>query len=278
MAFLSGKEAGVPYSLSRWTDLPASQSKWDWFKKCLASNKMVAIDPRSGIPKTWSLYPQDTAGLVFWTKNPTNLLKDRELIRSYKVAVHMTATGWEEVEKGAPTLEESGVLMVKAAKAFKTVYWRFSPIPQLPETELLRRFQRLLAYAHIARVKRVYFSFLQENDEMPETRTVEERFRILNDLAEEARAFGVEPMLCDNDKSFEARQGLFQTGACVPPSDFVSDVHTDNCGCATMVDPFSINESCSYGCRYCYAADKSLSPKKRNTTKSRRLEVVHECP
>jgi sulfatase maturation enzyme AslB (radical SAM superfamily) len=41
----------------------------------------------------------------------------------------------------------------------------------------------------------------------------------------------------------------------------------EGCGCALAVDPFTINETCTMGCSYCYAADKSLASKKRNTTK-----------
>ena len=48
---------------------------------------------------------------------------------------------------------------------------------------------------------------------------------------------------------------------------------SEGCGCVLMADPFTINESCTFGCQYCYAADKSLAPKKRNTTKGH-LPVV----
>ena len=77
MSLLSGVDEGVPYSLSRYTDVP--NSKWAWFQSCLESKKMVAFDPRkASAPGVWSLQPEDTLGLVFWTKNPMNLLLSQE--------------------------------------------------------------------------------------------------------------------------------------------------------------------------------------------------------
>jgi hypothetical protein len=272
MSLMSGVTEGVPYSLSRWTDVPAS--KWSWFESCLQHSQMVAFDPRTSVPSVWSLQPEDTLGLVFWTKNPTNLVRNKELLKPYDVTVHVTATGWSEVEKGAPTLEESGELLFQTAKAFKTVYWRFSPIPQLPERELLIRFQRLLGYASVAGLRKVFVSFLQSNDRVPETRGATERFELLNSMADEAKAFGIDAVLCGDDHSFDDFQGAkFSLGPCVNPVDFHSQhpIHLENCGCVLMVDPFTVNEACQYGCSYCYAADRSLSKNKRNTT---RLTVV----
>ena len=268
----SGVAERIPYSLSRWTDVPSS--KWSWFEACLDSKKMVAFDPRTSAPGVWSLSPEDTLGLVFWTKNPTALLQSRDRLDPYDVTVHMTATGWAEVEKGTPSIEEAGRLLVRTARAFKKTYWRFSPIPILPDAELLRRFQRLLGFAAIAGIKQTFVSFLQENDKIPETRTPESRFSILNMLADEADTFGVEVVLCKDDRTFEGWGGArFTTEACVQPADFGEGrVHLENCGCVLMVDPFTVNEACQFGCAYCYASDKGLSVKRRNTT--RHLSVV----
>jgi hypothetical protein len=260
----SGATAGVPYSLSRWTDVAVS--KWRWFEDCLKAGKMVAFDPRTATPGVWSLAPEDTLGLVFWTKNPENMINHRRVLSPYEVIVHMTATGWEEVEKGAPTLEESTVRMMVAAKAFKT-YWRFSPVPLLPQNELFTRFCKICECAMVAGMDRVFVSFLQENDRMPETRSVQERFDILNIMSEKAASFNVDVILCADDQSFAEWSGaLFKTDACVQPTDFGKGVQSENCGCVLMVDPFTINEACQYDCKYCYAGDQSLSPERRDTT------------
>ena len=269
----SGLVEGIPYSLSRWTDI---SSKWAWFEACLDSKKMVAFDPRTSAPGVWSLSPEDTLGLVFWTKDPTALIQNRARLAPYDVTVHVTATGWAEVEKGTPSIEEAGQLLVRTAQAFRKTYWRFSPIPILPDAELLRRFQKLLGFAAIAGIKQTFVSFLQENDKLPENRTPESRFALLNSLADMAHAFGVQVVLCRDDRTFEGWSGAqFTTEACVQPADFGGQVPLEDCGCVLMVDPFTINEACSFGCHYCYASDKSLSVKKRNTTRTTRsLHVV----
>ena len=263
----SGLTSGVPYSISRWTDVPAT--RWAWFKSSLEQNMMVAFDSRTSVPGVWSLRPYDTLGFLFWTKDPTNLISDKEVLQDYRVIVHMTATGWSEVERGAPTLDESGRLLVATAKAFD-VRWRFSPIPLLPTYEVVTRFQRLAVYAADAGLDSVYTSFLQENDRIPESRTPFERFELLNVLADEASAFGLKVVHCNDDRSFLDFQGSrFQTGICADPLDFAPEngVAAESCGCVHMVDPFTINEACKFDCSYCYAGDKTLAPAKRNTTR-----------
>jgi len=264
----SGLAEGVPYSLSRYTDLPAA--KWGWFESCLAAGQMIAFDSRTGTPSVWSLSPAATLALVFWTKHPGNLIASQLRLEPYRVVVHMTATGWREVEKGTPTIEEAGRLLVEAAKVFSTIRWRFSPIPLLPGQMVLERFRYLLEYAHSASLREVFVSFLQPNDSIPETRGTSERFELLNRLAEAANPAGVRVVLCRDDRSFDDWQGAkFEIAPCVPAADFLRDgLALESCECVAMVDPFTINESCRYRCQYCYAGDKSLASKKRDTVRS----------
>lgn len=264
-----GIEESVPYSLSRWTDVPAA--KWGWFKGVLAEGAMIAFDPRTALPSMWSLKPEDTLGLNFWTKDPTNLLADRELLKPYKVKIHLTITGWEEVEKGAPTLREACNLLTRTTMAYgaENVTWRFSPVPVV--ADVADRFGRICVKASRAGVREVYLAFLQENDLMPETRSVREREEVLRKLGERAAVFGIQVKLCADDQQLLQRGVVHYNvshGVCAGPGDWGGLPPAEGCGCAIMIDPFSVNESCTFGCQYCYAADKSLQPKKLNTTRS----------
>ena len=255
--------------MSRWTDVPAA--KWAWFRGVLAEGSMLAFDPRNALPSEWSLKPEDTLGLNFWTKDPRNLLIDRELLKPYKVKIHMTITGWEEVEKGAPTLKDALWLLEDTAKVFgaENVTWRFSPVPLV--TDVADRFGRICAKASRAGVREVYLAFLQENDLMSETRTVSEREELLKKLGDRAAVFGIHVKLCADDQRLLQGGCLHHNvshGICAGPADWGGLPEAEGCGCAIMIDPFSINESCTFGCQYCYAADKSLLPKKINTTRS----------
>ena len=99
----SGKAENLLYSLSRWTDLPIA--KWSWFRQRLEQGWMLGIDPRTAMPGRWSLRPEDVLGLVFWTKNPTNLIEDAALLSEFPLVIHVTLTGWTEVEHGAPNIK-----------------------------------------------------------------------------------------------------------------------------------------------------------------------------
>jgi DNA repair photolyase len=235
---------------------------------------MIAFDPKLGVPSVWSLAPRDTLALVFWTKDPSKLIASQLRLQPYNVIVHMTATGWREVEPGAPTLEESGRLLVEACRAFSRVHWRFSPIPLVPDQLVLERFKRLLEYAVRAGRPEVFVSFLQPNDMLPETRSATARFDLLNRLAEEANPAGLQVLLCKDDRTLDDWQGAqYGLAPCVPVSDFgAQGLPMEACECVIMVDPFTINESCSYGCQYCYAGDKTLAVRKRNSIRG--LPVV----
>lgn len=271
MELRSGRKENLPYSLSRWTDVPAA--KWEWLKSALAAGEMTAFGPRSVVPARWSLAPEETLGLVIWTKNPTNVLKDRKLLAPYRVKIHITATGWVEVEKGAPDMHESSALIYKTVRAFgaENVTWRFSPVPLIPE--VVERFERIAHTARHIGLDRVYLSFLQTNDLVPETRTDAERLALLGRLGEAGSRWGIKVLLCNEDRLLAGTEPPrnVASGICAPPEAFelpnLEKPASEGCGCSLMVDPFTINESCTYGCTYCYASDKNLSDKKRNTTK-----------
>lgn len=277
MYLRSGRMENIPYSLSRWTDVPAA--KWPWFLSALDEGSMLAFDQRDIVPSRWSLRPEDVLCLLFWTKDPSTLLRDRKVLQPFNVQVHVTVTGWSEVEKGAPNLIEGAVLLQRTALAYgpHNVVWRFSPVPALPDEEVIDRFRRILAVAAPAGIREVMLSFLQPNDRVPETRNLADRMRLMHHLALLAEPHGVRVSLCNDDRSlpwhtWEDHPDNLGPGICVPPESFQGDCRTETCGCALMADPFALNESCVFGCTYCYASDQSLAVRKRNTT--RHLPVV----
>lgn len=264
----SGKAENLPYQLSRWTDLPGA--RWEWFKEQLGQGSMVAFDQRDAMPDRWSLAPEDVLGFVFWTKNPANLIKDRDLILPhYKSVVHMTLTGWTEVELGAPTLYQGLDLMEKTVAAGFETTWRFSPIPMVED--VLDRFEAIAATVEGLGLKEVFVSFLQNNDRLPERRSDEVKFELLHAMSD---CTNLRIKLCAEDRltiPHTVAKGVCESaerfGASGPPP-------REGCGCAYSIDPFTVNESCTMGCLFCYAADTSLSRKKHNTTTARHLTVL----
>lgn len=281
MRIINAKDQNIPYSFSRWTDVSASQNKWDWFMACMAQGHMIAFDPRSGIPGHWSLKPEETFGMVWWTKNPTNLLKEKAMFDGHRLKVHLTITGWEEVEKGAPKTEDAAELACRTAEVFgvENTIWRFSPVPLVEDA--VARFEKIAKIVSSGGIKKTYLSFLQTNDLVAETRSKEDRLTLLLEFSRIAEPLGLQVYLCNEDTLLHRVNGMpanLSAGVCQPPEDFdlagYSRGPSEGCGCILMADPFTINESCSLGCTYCYASDKELSSKKRNTTKGVVLPVI----
>ena len=111
---------------------------------------------------------------------------------------------------------------------------------------------------------------------MGEPRKVEQRLETLDALARVVAPLDIEVLLCNEDRTLEGRvqEGNLSNGICAEPFfGGNGPAQVEGCGCVLMADPFTINESCTMGCSYCYAADKTLSTKKRNTTKVS-LEVL----
>lgn len=275
MQIIDGRAQGIPFSLSRWTDVVASPNKWEWFRMQMAQGHMIAFDPRSAMPGRWSLKPESTLGMVFWTKNPENLILERKMFEGHNLKIHVTITGWEEVEKGAPKTEKAAELLCQVAELYgsNNVTWRFSPVPLVADA--YERFVKIAKIVSKSDVNRVYLSFLQPNDRVPETRDREERLELITRFAGTASLYGLNVLLCNEDRLLSKVSGLpsnLSAGICQAPEDFSLAGYdmppSEGCGCVLMADPFTINESCTLGCTYCYAADKTLSDKKRNTTKS----------
>lgn len=257
-----GAKEGLIYSLSRWTDLPAA--KWEWFAERLSQGWMYGIDPRTGIPAPWSLTPSETLGLVFWTRQGSSLVSGSKLLRAYKKVIHFTLTGWTEVEHRAPDITQGLELLRGLVGEFgaDSVTWRFSPVPLVPD--VLPRFVRIAEAAASLGLTRVYLSFLQDNDFMPEHRAVSYRRDL---LAAMAGATSLDILLCNEDRETLAGADVgVRSGVCEDGQGFSRTPQLERCGCALAVDPFTRNEACVYGCSYCYAADVSGSPRKRNTT------------
>ena len=271
---LSGRELNFPYSLSRWTDVPID--KWEWFKSVMAQREMLGFHPEQMVPYRWSLRADDTLGFIFWTKDPTNVIWANLPEKGYKVKLHVTVTGWEEEEPGAPNLQTAAnnLSMAYHVLGADSVIWRFSPIPILPQADLISRFQLILARTSESEVKRVYTSFLQANDLMPETRSEMDRLNLLVQMGEVAQQYGVKVLLCNEDKLLAKHPDLHpnvSSGVCAPPEDFAlpkrDKPSSEGCGCVLMVDPFNINESCRVGCKYCYVTDREGSPHRSDSSR-----------
>jgi hypothetical protein len=257
MELRSGRQQALPYSFSRWTDVPIA--KWDWFMEQVAMGHFWGFDPRLAVPDRWSLAPEETLGLIFWSKDPSNLLDSPLLDMGYNIRLHHTITGWgKRMEPNAPTVGQALRTLGRACRALgpENVRWRFSPIPVDPDC--LIWFDRLVHGAAAAGLREVYCSFLQENAKVPETRSLRDRSDLLDQMGSLAERVGVKVLLCREDKIPMVPGSNVQPGVCAPAEDFElpgDPSPREGCGCGLAIDPFTRNEACPVGCRYCYTVD-----------------------
>ncbi|MCX6637307.1 MAG: DUF1848 domain-containing protein [Acidobacteria bacterium] len=151
-------------SASRRTDIPAFYSRW--FLRRLAEGFCDWINPFGGQVLHVSLRPQDTLGIVCWTRNPAPLAASLGALQQagYGFAFHFTINGYPgELESHNPPVET-------ALRAFRDLarrlpagraWWRYDPIlltEATPSAWHERNFSRL-AEALEGQTRRCYFSF-----------------------------------------------------------------------------------------------------------------------
>lgn len=248
------------YSASRRTDMVA-----------FAPNRVVEKVRRS----------RKLEAIVFWTKDPTNLVHHSGLSWISKtipsiVQLTVTGLGGSEWEASVPTLEKVVHAAGELAKQIPAaaIRWRFDPIIATPDI-----FERFLLVKHklaeaLGVVDAVTVSFpdpykkavqrIKESGlEWPEV-TQQQKEDIIRVMAE---SFGVdasapvklccEPELlnlpgvgqahCIDDMLLKKIYGLDLGGLDKDPSQRVA------CGCVKSTDIGSYDMACPHACRYCYA-------------------------
>ena len=117
-------------SASRSTDIPAFYA--DWFFHRLSIGYSVWTNPFSGV-KSYISY-QDTRFVVFWSKNPENLIPHLDYLRERGIGCYVQYTlndyVAEGLEKGVPSVQKRidtfKRLVDKLGKG--GVIWRFDPL------------------------------------------------------------------------------------------------------------------------------------------------------
>ena len=258
-------------SASRRTDIPAFYSRW--FLRRLAEGFCDWINPFSGQVLRVSLRPQDTLGIVCWTRNPAPLAASLDALQQagHRFAFHFTINGYPgELESHNPPVET-------AVRAFRDIarrlpagcaWWRYDPIlltEATPSAWHERNFSRL-AEALEGETRRCYFSFAsfyrktRRNLDASGLRwhepAIGEKLELTRRLRLIALRHGIDMFSCCDDQ-------LLATGVekahCVDPGAFLQAPSgfklaptRAGCGCTQSVD-IGAYDTCAFGCAYCYA-------------------------
>lgn len=261
-------------SVSRRTDVPNYYS--EWFYNRLRERFLYVRNPMNvhQISRI-DLSPEVVDCIVFWTKNPANMLGRLDELRDYQYYFQFTLTGYgREVEPGLP--DKRGVLIpafqeLSEKIGAQRIIWRYDPI------FISRRYSfdyHLKAFEEIARsltgyTRKVVISFVdlyaktQRNAVRLQIESVSDRdmVELAKQLVAIAGRCGMEVESCA--ELIDLQSIGVKHGSCIDKK-LIEEItgcklivgkdknQRTECGCCESVEVGTYN-TCKIGCRYCYA-------------------------
>ena len=261
-------------SVSRRTDIPNYYS--DWFINRIREGYLYVRNPMNAHQiSEINLSPEVVDCIVFWTKNPVDMIDKLDELKGYQYYFQITLTGYgRDVEPGLPDKNE---VLIPAFKRLsekigkKRTIWRYDPI--LINNKYSKDYH-YRAFAKIADelkdyTERVVISFVdlyaktQRNTAglQIENTDSDEMVEIAARLAEIAHERGLEIESCAEAIDLES-VGVAH-GHCIDKK-LIEEIigcpirvnkdknQRPECGCMESVEVGSYN-TCKNGCKYCYA-------------------------
>ena len=261
-------------SVSRRTDIPNYYS--EWFINRIKEGYLYVKNPMNAhqISKI-DLSPDVVDCIVFWTKNPVNMLDKLDELRPYQYYFQITLTGYgKDVEPGLP---DKNRVLIPAFRELsekigkKRTIWRYDPIlinEKYTKEYHYRAFRKIAEQLH-EHTDRVIISFVdlyaktQRNTAglHIENTGNEEMLEIAGNLATIAHEFGLQIESCAEAIDLES-VGVAH-GHCID-KDLIEELigcpirgekdknQRPECGCLESVEVGAYN-TCRNGCKYCYA-------------------------
>lgn len=261
-------------SVSRRTDIP--NYYFDWFRNRIRAGFLYVQNPMN--PHQVSrirLSPEVVDCIVFWTKNPSAMLEQLDVLKGYTYYVQFTLTGYgKEIEPGLP--DKRSVLIPAFRRLSERigrerVIWRYDPI-FLNERYSMDYHQK--AFGEIAEhlagyTEQVVISFLDlyakirkraKDFQMREMRAEEIR-QIAGEMARIAAGYGLTVETCA--EKIDLQDVGIRHGCCIDKNRIERILgcrltggkdrnQRAECGCMESIDVGAYH-TCLNGCRYCYA-------------------------
>ncbi len=261
-------------SASRRTDIPSFYS--EWFYNRIKEGFLYVRNPMNQhqISRV-ELSPEVVDCIVFWTKNPANMIERLDELKEYMYYFQFTLTGYGR-DMEAALLDKRGELAATFQKLSEKigkqrVIWRYDPILL---NERYTKEYHLKAFEEIAKrldgcTQRAIISFIdlyaktQRNTARLHLKNIsEEDMRaIAGQIAEIAARHGMEVESCAESIDLEG-VGV-KHGSCIDKK-LIEEIigckltagkdknQRAECGCYESVETGLYN-TCRNGCKYCYA-------------------------
>ena len=261
-------------SASRRTDVPNYFS--DWFYNRIKEGFLYVRNPMNAhqISKI-DLSPEIVDCIVFWTKNPANMLERLDELKDYQYYFQFTLTGYgKDVEPGLP--DKRGELIPTFQKlsekiGAQKVIWRYDPIFLNPHYTLeyhLKAFEEI-AHSLAGYTRKVVISFVdlyaktQRNTAglQIESLSNQDMVELAKQLVGIAGKYGMEVESCA--ELIDLQSVGVKHGSCIDKK-LIEEIigcklivekdknQRAECGCFESVEIGTYN-TCKNGCRYCYA-------------------------
>ena len=261
-------------SVSRRTDIPNYYS--DWFINRIREGFLYVRNPMNAHQiSRIDLSPELIDCIVFWTKNPVNMMDKLGELKDYQYYFQVTLSGYgKDVEPGLPDKNE---VLIPAFKELSKkigknkVIWRYDPI--LINSKYTKEYH-YRAFRKIADelqnyTERVVISFV---DLYVKTQRNTETLGIKNISEDEMREIAAELAIIAKDHGLKIEscaeaidlEGVGIThGHCID-KELIENVigcklkggkdknQRPECGCFESIEVGTYN-TCRNGCRYCYA-------------------------
>lgn len=261
-------------SVSRRTDVPNYYS--DWFVNRLKEGFLYVRNPMNTHQiSRINLSPEVVDCIVFWTKNPANMLGKLEYLQDYAYYFQFTLTGYgRDIEPNLPDKRKELIpafqkLSEKIGK--EKVIWRYDPIllsDKYTADYHLRAFEEIAGNL-AGYTEKAVISFVDLYEKTwRNTRglgirlvTEKEMMGLAAEMARIASKYNLEIESCAEQWDFE-KVGI-QQGSCIDKKLIERIVgcrltgqkdknQRKECGCFESVEVGAYN-TCLNGCRYCYA-------------------------
>lgn len=269
-------------SASRRTDIPAFYA--EWFMNRIRAGFVLVRNPfNANQIKHVSLKAEDVEAIVFWTRNPENLMPHLDELDdlSYRYSFHYTITGYPSaLEQATPDEERACRVFVKLSERIGAdrVLWRYDPILLCNLVDFashIRGFERIsarldgktrrvtISFAEIyrktaknlGRIAGLTYSDIARDPELSRT--------LASELSRIAIRHGMEIRSCAT--SIDLRDVGVRPGSCIDgriipsgpgfgPSRPKDKGQRPNCNCVKSIDIGQYN-TCLHGCHYCYATE-----------------------